>query len=41
MWSDPVYPEEPYTKVTGVKSCTKATDVELCTKVFPGTDRAP
>lgn len=41
MWSDPVYPVEPYTKVAGVKSFTKATDVELCTNVFPGTDRAP
>ena len=40
MWSDPVYSVEPYTKVTGVKSFTKATDVELCTSVFPGTDWA-
>ena len=32
---------EPYTKITGVKAFTKATDVEPCTKVTFGSDRAP
>ena len=29
---------EPYTKVTGARPCTKATDVEPQTKVISGTD---
>ena len=32
---------EPYTKVTGARPCTKATDVEPQTKVISGTDWAP